>query len=387
MKLIEVSSKRDLKKFIQFPVQLYKSEKNWIRPLDKEIENVFRPEKNIYFESGDCISWILERKGVIVGRISAFFDTRKINRDFNQPTGGVGFFECIDDQEAANLLFNTAKSWLIANNMEAMDGPVNFGDRNKWWGLLTKGYDIEPSYQCNYHLPYYTNLFENFGFEVYFNQFTFTRKIEDPLHPRLFYKAKLIAENPDYTFVHLNMKTSKQQVLDIIEIYNKAWKSHKGVPKITHEQGKEIFNKLKLIVDERIIWLAYYKNEPAAFYFNIPDVNGILKYLNGKLGVLGKLKFLWYKNTIKKKKMLGVVFGVVPEHQGTGLDGALIISASKIIQNLGDTYPILEINGVGDFNRKMVVVVKQVGGEICKVHTTYRYLFDRTKSFKRMDFI
>jgi hypothetical protein len=387
MKLIEVSSKRDLKKFIQFPVQLYKSEKNWIRPLDKEIENVFRPEKNIYFESGDCISWILERKGVIVGRISAFFDTRKINRDFNQPTGGVGFFECIDDQEAANLLFNTAKSWLISNNMEAMDGPVNFGDRNKWWGLLTKGYDIEPSYQCNYHLPYYTNLFENFGFEVYFNQFTFTRKIEDPLHPRLFYKAKLIAENPDYSFVHLNMKTSEQQILDIIEIYNKAWKSHKGVPKITNEQGKEIFNKLKLIVDERIIWLAYYKNEPAAFYFNIPDVNGILKYLNGKLGVLGKLKFLWYKNTIKKKKMLGVVFGVVPEHQGTGLDGALIISASKIIQNLGDTYPILEINGVGDFNRKMVVVVKQVGGEICKVHTTYRYLFDRTKSFKRMDFI
>ncbi len=351
MKLIKVSSKRDLKKFIQFPVQLYRGEKNWIQPLDKEIENVFRPEKNNYYESGDCICWILERKGVIIGRIAAFFDTRKINRDFNQPIGGVGFFECIDDQKAANLLFDTAKSWLIANDMEAMDGPVNFGDRDKWWGLLTKGYDIEPNYQCNYHFPYYTGLFENYGFEVYFNQFTFTRKIEDPLHPRLFYKAKLIAEDPDYTFVHLNMKTSEQHILDIIEIYNKAWKGHKGVPQMTQEQGKEIFNKLKPIVDERIIWLAYYKNEPVAFYFNIPDVNGILKYLNGKLGVLGKLKFLWYKNTIKKKKMLGIIFGVVPEQQGTGLDGALIIRASKIIQNLGDTYPVLEINGIGDIEK------------------------------------
>lgn len=387
MKLIEVSSKRILKKFIEFPVTLYKSEINWIRPLDIDIENVFKPETNDYFEQGDCISWILERKGVVIGRIAAFFNTRKVNRDFNQPTGGVGFFECINDQEAANLLFNTAKDWLIENRMEAMDGPINFGDRGKWWGLLTKGYDIEPSYQCNYHLPYYKELFKNYGFEVYFNQFTFMRRIEAPLHPRLIYKAKLIAENRDYTFVNLDMKTSEQQILDIIEIYNKAWKNHKGVPQITKKQGKELFNKLKPIIDERIIWLAYYKNKPAAFYLNVPDVNGILKYLNGKLGLIGKLKFFWYKKTIKKKKMLGVVFGVVPEHQGTGLDGALIINASKIIQNLNDTYPVLEINGIGDFNRKMILVVKQVGGEICKVHTTYRYLFDRTKPFKRMDFI
>ena len=387
MKLVEVSSKRILKKFIEFPVALYRGQKNWIRPLDKDIEDVFKPKTNYYFEHGDCTSWILEREGVVIGRIAAFFDTRKVNRDFDQPTGGVGFFECIDDQQAANLLFNTAKDWLINHNMEAMDGPINFGDRSKWWGLLTKGYDIEPSYQCNYHLPYYKELFKNYGFEVYFNQFTFTRRIEVPLHPRLLYKARLIAENPDYTFVNLNIKKSEQQILDIIEIYNKAWKNHKGVPQITRKQGKELFNKLKPIIDERIIWLAYHKNKPAAFYLNVPDANGILKYLNGKLGLIGKLKFLWYNKTIKKKKMLGVVFGVTPEHQGTGLDGALILSASKIIQNLNDTYPVLEINGIGDFNRKMILVVKQVGGEICKVHTTYRYFFDRTKPFKRMDFI
>lgn len=387
MKLIEVTSKKDLKKFIELPIRLYKNEINWIRPMDKDIENVFNSEANNYFEYGDCVCWIVEREGIIIGRIAAFYHTRKSDNDYNQPTGGIGFFECINRQDTANLLFDTAKEWLINIGMEAMDGPVNFGDRDKWWGLLTKGYDLEPVYQCNYNFSYYKDLFENYGFEVYFNQFTFTRLIEDPLHPRLFHKANLIAKDSDYTFEHLNMKTLEKHTLDIIEIYNKAWEGHKGVPQMTNDQGKEIFNKLKPIIDERIIWLAYYKNKPAAFYFNIPDINGILKHLNGKFGIIGKLKFLWYKQTIKKKKMLGIVFGVVPKHQGTGLDGALIISASKIIQNLTETYPVLEISGIGDFNRKMILVVKQVGGDICKTHTTYRYLFDRTKSFKRMDFI
>lgn len=387
MKLMEVTSKKCLKKFIRLPIRLYKSEKNWIRNMDRDIENVFKPKANNYYEHGDCVSWILEKEGCIIGRIAAFYDTRKSAKNYDQPTGGVGFFECINDQDAADLLFDTAKSWLILKGMEAMDGPVNFGDRDKWWGLLTKGFDLEPSYQCNYHLPYYKDLFENYGFEVYFEQFTFSRKIKDPLHPRLFYKADLIAKNRDYTFEHLNMKTLDKHTSDIIEIYNKAWKGHEGVPQMTEKQGKEIFHKLKPIVDERIIWLAYYKNEPSAFYFNIPDLNGILKHLNGKLGIIGKLKFLWYKHTVKELKMLGIVFGVVPEHHGTGLDGALIINASKIIQNLTDTYPVLEINGIGDFNPKMMLVVEQAGGVICKVHTTYRYIFDRTKPFKRMDFI
>jgi len=387
MKLIEVTSKKSLTKFIQFPIQLYKNEEHWIRPIDKDIENVFNPESNSHFEYGDCRCWLLQKDGEVIGRIAAFYEKRKITKDYSQPTGGVGFFECINNQQAANLLFDASKQWLTNNKMEAMDGPINFGDRDKWWGLLTKGFEIEPSYQCNYHLPYYKQLLENYGFQEYFKQFTFTRRITDPFHPRLKYKADIIAKDPNYTFEHLDLKRLDQHVSDITEIYNKAWKGHKGVPQMTKEQGEAIFNSLKPIVDERIIWLAYYKNEPAAFYFNIPDVNGILKHVNGKLNVLGKLKFLYYRWRRKEKKMLGIVFGVIPEHQGTGLDGALIIRAAEIIQNLGDTYPVLEINGIGDFNRKMNLVVKQVGGEICKVHTTYRYLFDREKPFKRMDFI
>jgi len=385
MKIVKVTHRRQMKKFVSFPVQLYKNETAWIRPLDKDIESTFDANSNNYFKQGDCVNWLLEKENKVIGRISAFYRKKNSFNSYNQLTGGVGFFECINSQEAANLLFDTAKLWLKNSGMEAMDGPINFGDRDKWWGLLTKGFNLEPNYQCNYHPPYYQTLFENYGFQNYFNQFTFRRKITDPLHPRLRYKAELIAKSPDYTFEHLNTKMLKKHTLDIIEIYNKAWKGHKGVSQLTQEQGEILFKKLKPILDERIIWLAYYKNEPAGFYINIPDVNQVLKHLNGKIDLFGTLKFLRYKWGNKKHKMLGIVFGITPEHQGKGLDGALIINAAKTIQNLSKTYPVLEISGIGDFNKKMILVIKQVGGEICKTHTTYRYLFDRNKTFKRME--
>jgi len=387
MKITQITSKKQMQKFIAFPISIYKNKTHWIRPLDKDIATIFDVNSNTYFEHGNCVCWLLEKENEVIGRIAAFHQKRDTLKNLVQLTGGIGFFECINNQNAANLLFDTSKKWLKSNGLEAMDGPINFGDRDKWWGLLTKGFDLEPNYQCHYHMPYYQTLFENYGFQTYFNQFTFRRKMTDPLHQRLRYKANLIAKDPNYSFVHLNPKTLQKHCLDIITVYNKAWEGHEGVSKLTEKEGETLFEKLKPILDERIIWLAYYKNEPVAFYINIPDVNQIIKHLNGKINLLGKLKFLWYKWRKKDFKMLGIVFGVVPDHQGTGLDGALIINAAETIQNLSKTYPVLEINGIGDFNRKMILVVKQVGGEICKVHTTYRYLFDRKAPFKRMDLI
>src|SRR5699024_6840886 len=164
MQIIEVTDKRTQKEFLQLPVRLYKHEQNWIRPLDKDIEKVFDPTKNKYFEHGECTRWILVNdQQETIGRVAAFID-RKTANTFDQPTGGMGFFECINDKEAAFLLFDTCKEWLEARNMEAMDGPINFGDRMNWWGLLVDGF-YEPNYGMFYHFPYYQQLFEAYGFQ------------------------------------------------------------------------------------------------------------------------------------------------------------------------------------------------------------------------------
>ncbi len=385
MKLIAVSNAQHERQFIALPVALYKNEPNWIRPLDKDINAVFDKEKNKTFRHGEIARWLLEDdKGQIIGRIAAFVNQKTAEKDNKQPTGGCGFFECINDQAAANLLFDQARDWLKERGMEAMDGPINFGDRDRWWGCLVDGYEIEPNYQCNYNFPYYHELFEGYGFEVYFKQFTFIRNTFDPFHPRIMQKADILNKDPDYHFEHLRLKNLPKYTEDFRLVYNKAWANHDGVPEMSEEQSKAIMKSMKPIIDEKIIWFAYYKGDPVAFYINLPEVNQIFKHVNGKLDWIGKLKFVWHKWRKTNKKMLGLVFGVAPEHQGKGLDGALVMATAQMVQKDYKRYPKLEMNWIGDFNRKMILVVKQVGGEIGKTHHTYRYLFDRSVEFERM---
>lgn len=383
MQVVPLVSKSEEKEFIEFPVDLYRDNPTWIRPMDADIQAVFDPEKNKAFSEGECARWLLKREGKTVGRIAAFI-TNPSNPDTgNEPSAGIGFFECIHDQEAADALFNTARDWLKEKGATCMDGPVNFGRRDKWWGLLTKGFEVEPNYQCNYNFPYYAELFENYGFQTYFQQYTFLRNVFDPVSKRLAYKADLVAADPAYTFEHLKLSQFEKYASDIIEVYNKAWVKHDGVEALSMEQGRAIMSQLKPILDEKVIWIAYYKEEPVAIFVCIPEVNQLLKHVNGKLDLLGKLKFFWFKKTRHTKKLLGMVFGVVPEHQGKGVDGAIIKVMSDVLRKNRD-YDFMEMNGIGDFNPKMILVMRQVGGAICKVHNTYRYLFDRTIPFERM---
>ena len=117
---------------------------------------LIHPEHNKSFEHGDCERWILTDNGKDIGRIAAFVIRKVLGGGATELSAGIGFFECINDQVAANLLFDTGKKWLEDQGATYMDGPINFGRRDKWWGLLTKGFELEPNYQCNYNFPYYT---------------------------------------------------------------------------------------------------------------------------------------------------------------------------------------------------------------------------------------
>lgn len=384
MKIVEVNDRPTRKAFLQFPVALYKNTP-WIRPLDKDIEGVFDPKVNKTWRHGEAIRWILQGEGCkTIGRIAAFVNEKTKDKDNKQPTGGIGFFECINDQEAANVLFETARAWLEEKGMEAMDGPINFGDRNAWWGLLVDGFDLEPNYQCNYNPPYYQQLFENYGFQVYFKQFTFARKTRDPLNPRLLEKAKIIMKDPNYSFRHIKKKEMEKNAEDFRTVYNAAWARHAGVTEMSKAQAMSIMKKMKPIMDEKIIWFGYYKDEPVAFYVNLPELNQVFKHVNGKLNLIGKLKFLYHQWRKTNQKMIGIVFGLAPEHQGKGVDGALIEATRIQVQEKYHRYPYLELNWIGDFNPKMIRVAEQVGGHISKTHHTYRKLFDENASFERM---
>lgn len=382
MNIIEVNSKKDKKDFIQIACSIYKSEKNWIRPLDKDINSVFDPKTNKAFRKGDVKRWILKNNNETIGRIAAFYSSKNDKEKLR--VGGCGFFECIDDKEAAKMLFDTAKNWLEKNGYNSMDGPINFGERDKWWGCLVEGFDIDPNYLQNYGKAYYQKLFENYGFQLLFRQLTFLKKVRTPLSEKLSLKAERALRDPNYNFKTLEKRNIQKYIRDFTKIYNDAWSKYPGVSKLELSQAKLLFAQLKPILDEKILWFAYHNNDPVGFFISIPEMNQIFKHVNGKLDLFGKLK-TFYHLKIKKscKKMVGLVFGIVPKHQGKGVDGALIMASRETIQEKL-AYEDLELNWIPDFNKSMIRVAEQVQVKLGKIHHTYRYNFDRSIPVERI---
>ena len=292
MKLKEVTDAGTAKLFLEVNVVMNKSNPAYIRPLDVEINEVFDKAKNKSFKWGEAKRWILlNDNNEPIGRIAAFTNSKYINKGTDYPVGGIGFFDCIDSVKAAAILFDAAKQWLEQNGMEAVDGPINFGDRDKWWGLLIEGSDKPPIYGLAFNPPYYQNLIEGYGFKNYYDQYYFVREVDDPLSSKFTERhAKFKAKN-EYSARHISIKNLDKHAEEFAHVYNAAWAQHGEAKEVTKEQVMKLFNKMKPIMDERIIWFAYYKEEPIAMWINIPDLNEYFKHFNGKFGVDRKAAF------------------------------------------------------------------------------------------------
>ena len=382
MKLIEVNTEKLARDFIEVNVELYKNDEKYIRPLDKDINEVFDESKNKTFRFGEIIRWILlDNDGRKIGRIAAFTNKRYKNKGDTQRTGGFGFFDCINDQDAANKLLNAARDWLKARGMEAMDGPINFGERDRWWGLVVDGY-YEPMYCMNYNFPYYVQLLENYGCQVFYYQNCYAREVRKPLSEKFFRGHARFKDNPDFEARRPEMKNLDKFAEDFATVYNAAWASHEGNKQMAPQAAVKMFRSMKPIMDRDLVWIVYDKNEPVAMYISIPDLNQAFKHLNGQFGLWSKIKFMLIKMTGQIKKMNGIVFGVSPKYHGQGLDYYMIVEAAKIIQHKVP-YRQTELQWMGDFNPKINNVAANLEFDLSRRLATYRYLFDREKEFKR----
>ena len=381
MQVIEVKEPGTVKAFHKVPHDIYKDDQNWIPQLEVLEDIAFDPTKNAFYKNGDGTRWILQNDdGKIIGRIGAFFNGNKAY-DFKQPTGGCGYFECIDDQEAANLLFDTAKAWLVTRGMEAMDGPVNFGENLVNWGLLVEGF-MQQGYGMPYNKPYYLQLFENYGFKVYFEQYSYHLNHKEPFPERFWKIAEWVAKKPNLRFEHIRFDNIEKYIQDFVKIYEQAWARHDNHKPVDLDDIRGMMKIAKIVADEDFIWFGYQNDEPVLLFGMIPDWNQILKKLNGKLNWWSILKFIWYKKIHAITRARILIMGVVPKCQGTGLESAVFWHLDKVMQKKLWINEV-ELSWVGDFNPKMVAIYMSVGGVHAKTHYTMRYLFDRTVPFER----
>lgn len=371
-----------LKDWMRLPWSIYRNDHNWIPHLKQDIEKVFDPARNKLLKDGQARRWVLYgNDGKAIGRIAAFINPKTAYTE-KQPTGGMGFFECINDQAAANLLLDAARDWLQGLGMEAMDGPINLGDRNMFWGLLIKNFTDPPIYGTNYNPPYYRELLVGYGFQLYFNQLFFKRSAEVPAQPIFHRKYQQLADDPRMR-MHDSVGRSVEQIAqDFCDVYNAAWVDHENHKPMELATALKIVKAMKPVMDPRLLFFIRYDDRPIAMYISLPELNEIFKHVNGDLNWWGKLKFLWHKWRGTVKTMTGIVFGVAKEWQGKGLEGALIVMGERNIVDK-KLYRDTILTWIGDFNPRMLKVCENLGAENYRTLATFRYLFDRSTPFER----
>jgi hypothetical protein len=370
--IIEVTDKKLEVEFYDIQTRLYRDDLNWIRPLDMEIKRIFDPKKNKMFLHGKLCRWIAQDENEkTVGRVAAFIDYETVELN-EQPTGGMGFFECINDVKAAFALFEQCKLWLKMNGMTAMDGPINFGLREKWRGLLVDGF-TEPSYGMNYNFPYYQDLFEAYGFKNYSYQYSYLRPVSpENLSPLLKEKAEQLTRNPEYSFRYINIRKLRHEAEVFRYIYNKSRVDHCRIKEMSEEDAVSLFRELKPVIDKRLIIFMYHNDEPAGFLIQIPEINQIIKRLNNKFPFFRKLKFL-YLLKVKKicTRITELIFVIESEHRDFGVESALIMELAKNVFGKDFPYKGIECTIVGNFDPLTMPLQEQIGGKIHKTYITY----------------
>lgn len=383
MKIEVVKTTAHIKLFHKVTEIIYKNDPHWVPYLFNDVEAVFDPKKNkLFSEGGEAERWLFyDDANNLIGRIAVFVNPKTVNVS-RFKTGGLGFFECINDKKAAHFLFDKAVEWLKERGMEAVDGPINFGDRDRFWGCQITNFDEHAIYPMNYNPPYYQELFESYGFGVYFEQYMYWRNMTDEAQPIFFRKYNQLKGDPDFQVRNVRDLSIKQLAENFRVVYNSAWGGHEHFKELTYEGAQKIFKTTKPAIDKDIIMFCYYKGQPIGFYMNMPELNQIFKYVNGKLDLIGKLKFLYHKWKKTPTRMTGMLFGIVKEWQGKGIEAAMIVHASQTLRPLG-IYKDTVLTWVGDFNPKMLKMVSNLSPTLWRKHYTYRYQFDRNEPFER----
>jgi hypothetical protein len=370
MHIQEVNTKELLKDFVLCASSFYKNDRLYIPPLQQDIFAIFNPQSNSLLKEGEIKAWLLINKSrIIIGRIAAFYDANQ----HKSKIGGIGYFECLDNLEYAKILFETAENWLKSIDFIGVDGPINFGERDKFWGLLTTE-NVIPSYQENYNPIYYKNLFESNSYQLFFQQLTSEISVKTFNIDRFQKMANRVFQNQTFSFEHFKIKEINRFANDFVSIYNQAWQHRPDFTTITLDRILATLNTLKPILLEEGIWFAYANHQAVGFFVAIPEVNQIFKHINGNLNWLGKIKFLFFRQFGKIDKMRGIVFGIIPSFQNQGLETGMIMKFYEAMLKTKH-FEKCELAWIGDFNPKMQSLIHSLGANTSKIHYTYRKMF------------
>lgn len=362
-----VSTEEEKKRFINFIYPFYKGEEHWVPPLLMDQKKAVDTKKNPFYKNAEIAMFLAEKDGKEAGRIAAIIDHR-YNDYHGTKTGHFGFFECIDDQHTADLLFRVASDWLRDKGMKDVLGPANPGMMDPI-GVLIEGFDKDPYIMMPYNFSYYDELIKNAGFEKAMDLYAFLIDTETVDVERMSRAEKVVKHRlPNLEVRPVNLKNMKSEIKMVQRIFNATWKNNWGFIPLSEEEFAALGKDLKLIIDTDFAHVAEIDGEPVAFSIGLPNINRILKTMNGKLFPFGVFKLLWGKRNLHHLRT--ALMGVLPEYQGKGIDALLHLrSINKGLESGHKT--VSEMSWILETNKDMISVAKRMGGTHDKSYRMY----------------
>jgi GNAT superfamily N-acetyltransferase len=362
-----ISPGSDTKKFIRFQWKIYEGNSAWVPPLLLDRKKLIDRKNNPFYKHSRMELFLAERDGDIVGRIGAIVNDNH-NKEHNENIGFFGFFECFNDRQVANALFDAAGNWLRKQGVTAMRGPAS-PSVNDEYGLLVDGFDKSPAILMAYNPDYYQSLVESYGFAKQKDLYAWALDGDKVFKDEKFVRvSEALKARGSFTIRTLNMKEFDRDVKIIQELYTRGWERNWGEVPLTDDEFQYMAKDLKPVVNPGLVIIAELKGKAVGFAMTLPDLNMILK--NNRKGYLlpALFRILTQKKTINHCRI--VILGVLPEYLSTGLGGLLFYETGR--RGVASGYPYGEASWVLEDNVMMNRGAKLMNGEVSKVYRIYQ---------------
>lgn len=357
---------QEMKDFLRLPFILYKKDPYWVPQLIFDVKTTLDRKKNPFFEHAEAEYFIAREGREPVGRVAAIID-HNYNKYHGTKIGWFGFFESVDDPDVSTGLMRAACGWLRDKGMEEVYGPAS-PTLNDEAGFLIEGYGKSPVIMMPYNPPYYPTLIESYGFEKVKDLYAWylSASIDPP--ERVARIVERVKTRNRLVVRPINMGDFRAELGRVKEIYNAAWEKNWDFASMTEAEVDFMAKKLKPIIIPEMIQFIEIDGKPVAVSIVVPDINIILKKMNGRLLPFGWLKFLYYRRKVKDLRMFAM--GILPQYRGKGLDAVLNLAALTRGKELGVNGG--ELSWTLEDNHAINDSIKAMGAELYKKYRVYR---------------
>lgn len=365
IKIKKVISKKDQKKFIKFPWEVYKDYPNWVPPLIMEVKEKLSKKHNPFFEHAEMELFLAYDGDELKGRVAAILDENH-NKMHNEKVVFFGLYESFNDIDITRALLDRVMEWGKERGMNILRGPVNIS-MNDECAFLLEGFDSPPVVIMPYNPAYYLDLMEEYGLVKAKDLLAFLMTKDHDIQEKVSQIVSKIKKSSNITLRAVNLKNIDEEVEKIKYVYNQAWEKNWGFVPWTEKEMEYMAKNLKKVADPDIIILAEDGDRPIGFAFGFPNLNEVLIKLNGRMTPLGILKFLYYRKKIKGAR--AIVFGILKEYRMSGVSYLLFSELEKNM--LAKGYEWCETSYQLEDNDAINSFARSIGGKVYKKYRIY----------------